>query len=139
MEENSVLVMIVEDDREVRELLQATLEEGGFAVLPASSAEEAIALMEHRGETIRALVADIILGSTLTGWDVARHSRGAHPGIPVVYTTGSEGRDWTSLGVPNSILIEKPYAPSQVLTAVAQLLNAAVAASGVQQPPTSEA
>jgi CheY-like chemotaxis protein len=124
MEENSVLVLIAEDHREIQELLQATLEEGGFAVLPASSAEEAIAAIEQRGEAIRALVADILLGGTLTGWDVARHARAACPGIPVVYTTGSEGRDWTSMGVPDSILIEKPYAPSQVLTAVSQLLNA---------------
>jgi len=41
----------------------------------------------------------------------------------VVYVTGGEGHDWSSLGVPNSVLITKPFAPAQVLTAVSQLLN----------------
>lgn len=43
--------------------------------------------------------------------------------MPVVYVTRAEGHDWASLGVPNSALIAKPFAPAQVLTAVSQLLN----------------
>lgn len=68
-------------------------------------------------------MTDIGLGSTLSGWDVARRAREKTPTLPVVYTTGSEGSDWPCLGVPNSILVTKPFAPSQVLTAVSQLLN----------------
>jgi hypothetical protein len=41
----------------------------------------------------------------------------------VIYITGADGHDWASLGVPNSVLIGKPFAPAQVLTAVSQLLN----------------
>ena len=33
--------------------------------------------------------------------------------------------DWGSQGVPNSILLQKPFAPAQLVTALAQLLNAA--------------
>ena len=69
------------------------------------------------------MITDIKLGSKVTGWDVARHGRELNPDLPVVYVTGSEGHDWASLGVPNSVLIEKPFAPAQVLTAVSQLLN----------------
>jgi len=44
--------------------------------------------------------------------------------LPVVYMTGDCGDQWASCGVPNSVLLSKPFAPSQVTTAVAQLLNA---------------
>jgi hypothetical protein len=37
--------------------------------------------------------------------------------------TGAAGNDWTSNGVPNSVLVPKPFAAAQVVTAVAQLLN----------------
>jgi hypothetical protein len=31
--------------------------------------------------------------------------------------------DWAALGVPNSVLIKKPFAPAQALIAVSQLMN----------------
>ena len=38
--------------------------------------------------------------------------------------TGARADDYGSQGVPNSILLTKPFAPAQLVTAVAQLLNA---------------
>ena len=46
--------------------------------------------------------------------------------MPVVYMTGTQGDDWASQGVPNSVLLTKPFAPAQLLTALANLLNAGV-------------
>ena len=119
----SVLVLIAEDEAEIREILRASSEDGGFVVVLASSGEEAIAAMDTKGEEVRALVTEIALASKATGWDVARHAREMFPDLRVVYVTGAEGHDWASLGVPNSVLIAKPFAPAQVLTAVSQLLN----------------
>ena len=119
----SVLVLIAEDEAEIRNILQASFEEGGFAVLLALSGEEATTALEANRGVVRALITDIKLGSAVTGWDVARHARELNPDLPIVYITGSEGHDWASLGVPNSVMIAKPFAPAQVLTAVSQLLN----------------
>jgi len=123
LEKTSVLVLIAEDQADISDILKISFEDGGFDVLLASTAEEAIAALDTRGEEVRALVTDIKLGSNATGWDVARHAREMKPDMPVVYMTGSEGHEWPSLGVPNSILVPKPFAASQVLTAVSQLLN----------------
>lgn len=132
MEKTSVLVLIAEDEAEIRNLLQDTFEDGGFDVYLVSTGEEAIAALDEQGDNLRAVVSDINLGGRATGWDVARHARQLKADMPVVYMTGTEGSDWASLGVPNSILITKPFAPTQVLTAVSQLLNAANTAA----PPT---
>jgi CheY-like chemotaxis protein len=73
----------------------------------------------------RAVVTDINLGrNRMDGWDVARHARENKPDMPVVYMTGDSADEWASKGVPNSILLTKPFAPAQLVTAVAQLLNA---------------
>lgn len=124
MEKSSVLVLIAEDEAEIRNILQITFEEGGFDVVLVVTGEQAIEALDAQGEALRAVVTDIKLGGATSGWDVARHARELKADMPVVYMTGSEGKDWPSLGVPNSILITKPFAPSQVLTAVSQLLNA---------------
>ena len=111
------------DHADIRDILKVSFEDGGFEVLLAPPAEEAIAALDTRGKEVRALVTDIKLGGSATGWDVARHARGMKPDMPVVYIAGSEGHEWASLGVSNSILVPKPFAASKVLTAVSQLLN----------------
>ena len=123
LEKTAVLVLIAEDQAEIGEVLKDSFEDGGYDVLLAVTAEEALAALDARGEEVRALVTDIKLGSSTTGWDVARHARELKPEMPVVYMTGSESSDWPSLGVPNSILVPKPFAPAQVITAISQLLN----------------
>lgn len=124
MEKTSILVLIAEDEAEIRSILEIAFEDGGFDVVLVATGEEAVAALDSQGEALRAVVTDINLGGNTSGWDVARHARELKADMPVVYMTGSEGKDWASLGVPNSILISKPFAPSQVLTAVSQLLNA---------------
>jgi DNA-binding response OmpR family regulator len=72
----------------------------------------------------RALVTDINLGrDKIDGWDVARHAREIDPAFPVIYMSGRDAGDWASKGVPNSIMLAKPFAPAQLVTAVSQLLN----------------
>jgi hypothetical protein len=48
------------------------------------------------------------------------------PNFPIVYMSGKEPEDWASKGVPNSIMLAKPFAPAQLVTAVSQLLNAGI-------------
>ena len=124
--ENAVLILVVEDETLVRELLQAELEDGGYKVIEAESGEEAVAwLGKHKNA--RGLVADVRLGGKreLTGWDVARHAREINPDIAVVYMSGDSGADWAAQGVPKSVMIVKPFAMSQISTALATLLNEA--------------
>jgi DNA-binding response OmpR family regulator len=121
--DGSVLILLVEDDPGIQDLLFDTLEEAGFEVVQASNAAQAINILNEKGD-IRAIVTDIDFGdSKLTGWDVARQARELLKDLPVVYMTGASADDWGSKGVPNSVLINKPFAPVQVVTAVSQLLN----------------
>lgn len=120
-----VIIFVVEDDLPLQEVIGPALEDAGFTVLIASNGDKAVAMLEKDdARTIRALVTDIDLGTKVTGWHVAKRARELHPDIPVVYMTGGSADEWSANGVPNSILIGKPFAPAQVVTAVSQLLNA---------------
>jgi len=69
------------------------------------------------------LVTDVGLGGNLIGWDVAKRISEKEPAFPVIYVTAHGADQWASHGVPNSILISKPFAPAQLVTAVSNLLN----------------
>jgi CheY-like chemotaxis protein len=120
-----VIILVVEDDHAVQVIVEEALSEGGFEIAVVQSGEEAIALLEGTPEKYRALLTDINLAGNLDGWDVAKRARELKPDIPVVYMTGAAGHQWSSHGVPNSILLNKPFAPAQIVAAVAQLLNTA--------------
>jgi CheY-like chemotaxis protein len=122
---NDVLViLVVEDDLLIQNVLTDTLHDGGYEVAMASSGKEAIKLLDAQNRKYRALLTDIDLGrGQIDGWEVAKRARELEHDLPVVYMTGDSAIDWASKGVPNSVLITKPYAPAQILTAVSQLLN----------------
>jgi DNA-binding response OmpR family regulator len=123
--ENQIVVLVVEDDQLVQGLVEECLADGGFEAAITSSGEDAIALLDASAGKYRALVTDINLKpGKADGWQVAKHAREIDPNFPVVYTSGRDADDWASKGVPNSIMLAKPFAPAQLVTAVSQLLNA---------------
>ena len=77
-------------------------------------------------------MTDIHLGGQLDGWGVARSARELNPHFPIVYLTGEAADEWASRGVRESVLLTKPFAPAQLVTAVSLLLNAAEAAALVK-------
>jgi DNA-binding response OmpR family regulator len=87
--------------------------------------EKAMKILHTSGTKFRAIITDVNLSGKLTGWDVARHAREINDKIPVIYLTAASSHEWASKGVPNSLLLTKPFAIAQVVTAVSQLINAA--------------
>jgi DNA-binding response OmpR family regulator len=119
------VILVVEDEYALQGVVEEALIEGGFETDILSSGEEALTLFRGRIKDYKALVTDVSLKGTISGWEVARQIREIDPGCPVVYMTGAHADEWASQGVPNSILLQKPFAPAQLVTAVSQLLNAA--------------
>ena len=122
---NVVLVLVVEDEELIADLIVQALEDGGFAVVTAANGNAALKLLKDRAEELGALVTDISLGGKVTGWDVATRARELKPDLPIVYTSGADIADWPSKGVPNSVVVTKPFAAAQIVTAVSTLMIAA--------------
>jgi DNA-binding response OmpR family regulator len=121
----NLVILLVEDDHLIQSVVEDGLTDGGYETVTASSGENAVQLLDASEGKYRALVTDINLGpGMIDGWDVARHAREIDPSFPVVYMSGKDADDWASKGVPNSIMLPKPFAPAQLVTAVSQLLNA---------------
>jgi DNA-binding response OmpR family regulator len=116
------LILITEDEILIQDIVVEGLKEAGFEVATADHGAEAIKHLESAPEKIRALVTDIQLGKGPDGWDVARRARELVPDMPVVYVTADSAGDWASKGVPGSVVIQKPFANAQLITAVSNLL-----------------
>ena len=88
-----------------------------------NDAVHALHELESAAELLSALVTDIRLKGDQDGWQVARRARELNPQLPVVYMSGDSAVEHTSQGVPHSIMVQKPFAPAQIVTAVSTLIN----------------
>lgn len=128
------VVLVIEDDQEIQIILDQALREGGFEPAIAGSGEEAVTLLKAFGSNYRALVTDIKLMGRLDGWRVARAAREVDSAFPVVYITGAASVEWPEHGVPNSVLLTKPFTPDELVAALAGVLAASERAPA--QAPT---
>jgi CheY-like chemotaxis protein len=121
---NGETILLVEDEEMVREPTRRILISNGYAVLAASSAEEALRIAgEHAGE-IGLLLTDVVMPSR-SGKDLAADLSRTNPGIKVLfmsgYTSGPIGFRTTSEQGVN--LIEKPFAAEGLLRRVREVLT----------------
>jgi DNA-binding response OmpR family regulator len=129
--DETLSILVVEDDQLIQSVVEEALSDGGFFPNIAVSGEEALTLLSGSNSGYRALITDITLGGTIDGWQVAKHARQLDPAFPVIYVTGGNADEWAVEGVPHSVLLIKPFAPAQLVTAISQLLN------DTRSPPTA--
>jgi len=113
----SLKVLVVEDDQVIGSVLEDALTDGGFQSSIASSGEVALTLLGKGKYDF--LVLDIKLGKDgIRGWHVARRARAINPGLPVIYMSGAAGEEWEVYGVAKSVILTKPFAPAQLISAI---------------------
>ena len=112
-------VLIVEDEPEIRSLLESFIEEQGHRTLSAATADEALTILTGQ-EAVDALFVDIVLkGEMQAGFEFTKRAAQLKPGLKVLYSTGLIVTDeMMALVAPGSIILEKPYSEDQLLTSL---------------------
>jgi CheY-like chemotaxis protein len=108
-------ILLVDDDRDVREITAIFLREAGYAVREASSAIEARQILAE-GPVCLALV-DYAM-PIMSGYEFVRLARAIQPDLPVIYVTGAAealGAEDRRLDEP---IVTKPYSRAELLRAV---------------------
>ena len=115
-------VLVVEDEREIRDLLRRYLERAGHAVLSTGSGAEALRMVEESAPDL--VVLDLGLPD-LDGADVLREVRQDGRRTPVLVLTARAGVDdriqGLSLGADD--YVTKPFSPTEVVLRVAAVLG----------------
>jgi CheY-like chemotaxis protein len=116
MIETGRTILVVEDDRDVRDIAVAVLEEAGYRVLEAESGDDAYRLLlAHPDLRIDALFTDVVMPGRLDGIDIANAARELRPELRVLYTTGfaNLARDNREDDLRGPVL-RKPYRPGEL-------------------------
>lgn len=129
MSNDSVCVLIAEDEVLIASMIEAVLADEGLETKVVNTGREAVVALRDKPSGFQVLVTDIRLGSPPEGWEIAHVAREGNPAIGIIYITGDSMDQWRAHGVPESVLISKPFVPAQIVTAVMTLLNAVPPAS----------
>jgi CheY-like chemotaxis protein len=116
-------VLLVEDDVEVRKVVQAFLAAMACEAIVCGDAEEALQAIDA-GSPCDLLLTDIVLGPGMRGTELADHARMRVPGLPVLLMSGysSDLLEDEPLG---RALLRKPYTRAELERAMAWALNPA--------------
>jgi DNA-binding NtrC family response regulator len=114
-------VLVVEDDLLVGTVAAEALEEAGFAVLTAASAEEANIILAE--EVIDVLFTDIDLGG-LDGCELAQQALKAQPGLAVILASGRSRRCHADRLPPGAAFLAKPYRLPHLIDEVLRAVEA---------------
>lgn len=125
MIEPAKTILVVEDDRDVREVALAALEGVGYRILDAATGDDAYRLLlAHPDLKIDLLFTDVVMPGRLDGVDLADAARSLRPRLRVLYATGfanlvRANRDRDLQGP----VLYKPYRPGELRRAIGALLE----------------
>jgi CheY-like chemotaxis protein len=116
------VVLVVEDEALVRMLAVDVLEEAGFEVIEAPSADYAVLVLDKRDD-IRVVFTDVDMPGRLNGFQLARHIQDHHHRVRVIIGSG-KCRPGPDDIAPGTRFLQKPY-PLEVLVREVRRLAAA--------------
>ncbi|MBZ5657384.1 MAG: response regulator [Acidobacteriia bacterium] len=119
----SETVLLVEDDRALRDLVRGFLQEAGYTVLPAPNGVDALRVAEQHVGTIDLLLTDVIMPQ-LNGPELAQALAQSRPATQVLYMSGYtyDKIRHTAIGAGVNI-IQKPFRLEELAQKMRQLLG----------------
>jgi len=119
-------ILLVEDEKPVRELVARILEKHGYKVHQAGSGAEAMDLWHIQKDQIDLLLTDLIMPGSMNGRELAETLWQERPALRVIFTSGYSadivGKDFKLESDTN--FLQKPYHPQALPLTVRRCLDA---------------
>ena len=118
------LVLVIEDERQVRNIAAAILKTGGYAVLAVESGTEALDIVKGREKEIELVLSDVVLPGE-SGPKILDRLREAGVHAPVLFMSGYSSDSALGYGLLGKgvTLLEKPFSRDSLLFRVRQVLS----------------
>ena len=119
-------VLVVEDQPMVRQLARRSLEELGYKVLEAGSANQALEIMERKSPAVHLILSDVVMPG-LSAKAMADAIARSHPAVPILFMSGYPGDDVVHQGLlsPDAPFLQKPFALEDLARSLRALLDRA--------------
>jgi PAS domain S-box-containing protein len=120
------LVLVVDDEENIRTILRNVLTGSGYRVLEAADGAGAVAVLSRAGSTVDLVVTDMMMPE-MDGLETIRALRGVRPDVPIVLISGLHTQtlsdEAAELGVQH--VLAKPFSSAPLLQSLADILNRA--------------
>jgi PAS domain S-box-containing protein len=118
-------ILLVEDERSVRELVSRVLQKYGYKILPVGNGVEALETWNQHKNEISMLFTDLVMPDNMNGRELAEKLWAERPGLKVIFTSGYSsdivGKDFKL--EPGLNYLQKPYQPQALALAVRRCLD----------------
>lgn len=121
IQNNKLRILIVDDEPDICEILEFNLENEGFEIDLAESAEEA---MEKLTDSHRLILLDVMMGG-MSGFRMAEKLRKSGNNIPIIFLTAKDTENdmLTGFSIGGDDYISKPFSIKEVIARIKTVLK----------------
>ncbi len=114
-------ICLVEDEKNLNNLVKSYLEKEGYKVIQCFSGKEALNVKEK----IHLWILDIMLGDEISGYDVIKDIRSKDSVVPVIFTSARDQELDKIIGLEmgSDDYVTKPYSPKELMLRVSNILK----------------
>ncbi|ESQ79429.1 histidine kinase famiy protein [Asticcacaulis sp. YBE204] len=116
-------ILIVEDNKEVRELACAILEQEGYTIFEAVNAQDGLDKLATTASNVDMVFTDIVMPGQMSGVALAKSVRKSRPNMAILITTGFAEDVHGHTNSTEFETIYKPYMPDELAAKVRSVLN----------------
>ncbi|GBE27734.1 blue-light-activated protein [bacterium BMS3Bbin03] len=122
----SETILLVEDEKFVRDFVAQTLTKNGYTIIKAASAKEAIKIAEEADNTIDMLLTDVIMPD-MSGKELEDYLRSTGKHLKTLFMSGYTDQAIVHHGILNENIefMQKPFSPATLLRKVRKVLDGA--------------
>ena len=117
-------ILVVDDDKSIRDIVSASLKTFGYTVLTANDGSEGIEVFKDNQEKIQMVILDMIMPK-LTGMEVYHEIKELNPDIKALLSSG-----YTVEDIPASIdkdlninYLQKPFSISELINSITNIMG----------------
>ncbi len=114
------MILVVDDEKDVRNLIRILAERAGYRVAEASTAKDALRLIEERLFEPQLLLTDIVMPG-VNGLSLAARAHHMRPSLPVIFMTGFADEYQAELS--GSVCLRKPFKAAELITAIEDVIG----------------
>jgi CheY-like chemotaxis protein len=121
-ERGAGVVLVVEDDADVRATTSGMLKDLGYSVLSAATGSAALEVIEANG-ALDLVFSDVVMPDGMSGVELARQIASLRPALPVLLTSGyTAQRVIPEMPTGELALLKKPFSQADLSIAIRKMI-----------------
>jgi PAS domain S-box-containing protein len=116
------MVLLVDDDNDVRAAAAGMLRYAGHDVIEAANGREALDCLGREGDRIDLMIVDFVM-PRMNGVEVARRARLSRPGLPILFVTGFANTAALAAQTNSELILRKPFRTTELVAKIGEALR----------------